>query len=108
MAAPAKNYSDPTTLSKWSLGIPAPSTSALPFLRQPSAWLPVTGHMGDMPMIAVASASAQINTSGVRVPNPPVGRMLIATFPSIYRDRDSALSRKSLVGQVWPLITTGS
>ena len=94
MAAPVRNLTDPTGLSRLApvfvvplVPIPAfLATKAMPLYRRP----PLTqfNAMPKAPGVPV-----------VRIPEPPLGRLIFNTFPAIYKDKPKPLVR---TGQIFP------
>jgi hypothetical protein len=89
MAAPVKNFTDPTTLSKLGPDVPMPlvqpgiptfgMSQTICLIWNPYPWaLTQLGTMGPKPVIQEA----------LRIPTPPMGRQMVLTFPPVYRSND--------------------
>lgn len=106
MAAPTKNFQDPTGKSGMLAPLPSP--------RQPRISVPFGGALTILPWV---SNRWSINLPGIgfgiapqspkqpRIPIPPMGRQMLLTFPPIYRERGAAANRPA-EGQTWPRFAT--
>jgi hypothetical protein len=87
VAAPAKAYIDPTYLSRYNI---CPPQIYYPVVHPlPNYFGQVVGLPQDerLPLIQL-NAPILNHAHYARVPTPPMGRQLILTFPSIYRERE--------------------
>lgn len=98
MAAPTKNFIDPTYLSRLGPVFPAPEAGQLR--------MPLANFFGVVPRLTPAAGMipflvkpgpyfppAVVN----RIPTPPMGKLVILTFPPIYRERTGVK-----IGQIYP------
>jgi len=93
MATPSKAYTDPTFLSKLSsaesLGLTqqAPAIPCLPSLNpQAGRLFPAFGTPRTvLPCLGPIIIPGQCPV--IPVPTPPLGRQIIVTFPSIYKEK---------------------
>lgn len=100
MSTPVVALTGPTGLSRMYSG-PIPPMPILA-VQQPTmmqiAFLP-RGPLFNPVVITATNATVQntITTATAKIPPPPMGRMLFATFPPIYKERGSLPS-----GQIYP------
>lgn len=90
MAAPVKNFTDPTTLSKMG-----PDLSMLLVVPRPPQFQSLTGALliwNPFPWAMVQPgvlAPKPVLQQQLRIPTPPMGRQMVLTFPPVYRSNDS-------------------
>jgi hypothetical protein len=101
MAAPSKAFIDPTgvlwgpsphlTLSAYTYASSVKSFGFVMVALQPKGFVP------NLTLGLLRTMTPYVNDVKSKIPPPPLGRMLFATFPSIYKDRP-----KPTVGQIYP------
>ena len=101
MAAPTINYTDPTFLyTGLKVGlpllfprVPQPMRNPIPVvLGQPSAdW--------NFPMLTRPMVKPPAMSYLPKIPTPPMGKILVLTFPSIYKERGNGAAT---TGQLFP------
>ena len=105
MASPVKNFQDPSGISRMSPSRPA---AAFPKIHTPSQLAVAMVNPLDTRIFLVAAEKRVLSMAikMVKIPPPPMGRMFVATFPPIYRERGG--SNRPQDGQVWPRLVEGS
>lgn len=111
MAAPTKNFTDPsgTPFRLLDGGVVSSAWSAVSGAineagRMGFVLLPPSAPDFRMTNAAMLAADRRVEVNnGVKskVPPPPMGRQILLTFPPIYKERDANSSR-ILAGQTWP------
>ena len=98
MASPEKKFLDPVGLSQMGACF-APGLVPIPERYRTASWIPAPAfaHL----MVSLPQRLPQTHVPAqVQIPPPPMGRVVISTFPPIYRERGAA-SRPSF-GQIQP------
>lgn len=97
MATPSKAFIDPTYLSRKAVRFESVVANiAMPKFCPVAPIIRLFDEVTHIPLPALQTVR-MVRTDTPRVPEPPMGRQLLVTFPSHYKERGAAK------GQLWPL-----
>jgi len=82
MASPVRNLTGPTGLSRMSPVIPVPIIRINPLGYATGVMTPRLPSLTQK-----ATLAAGIDTPAIKIPPPPMGRLIFNTFPAVYRAR---------------------
>lgn len=105
MAAPVLAFTDPTVLSWFGSNLVPPAAPPLldkQLLRSPSAaWLVQIQEQNRLPFVCQPGRTLP-TAFATKIPTPPMGRMIVLTFPPIYKERINNTVNRPQLGQIWP------
>lgn len=98
MASPAKNFSDPTGISALFSALPVPARAPLTIGLVSSKLLP--NSFCRWALLRIGALARPLTAGTIpRIPTPPMGRQIVLTFPSIYKERGGGVYA---TGQLYP------